>query len=41
MAQFEEMKNEIIKEINGNVGSTEMTFTTEEGDIYKMYHTQD
>lgn len=41
MAKFEEMKNEIIKEIEGGVGDDRMTFTTEEGDIYTMYHNQD
>ena len=41
MAKFEEMKNEILREITGGVGSAEMTLTTEEGDIYRMYHNQD
>jgi len=41
MAQFEDMKNEIIKEILGGVGSERMTFTTEEGDKYELYHNQD
>jgi len=41
MAKFEEMKNEILREITGGVSDTEMTFTTEEGDVYRMYHKQD
>jgi hypothetical protein len=41
MVQFEEMKNEIIAEISGGVGSERMIFTTEEGDKYELYHNQD
>lgn len=39
--KIEELKGKTLKEIIGDVNSSELIFVTTEGDRYKMYHEQD
>ena len=38
---FEILKGKILVEIKGGVGDDEMSFITDTGDTYKLYHLQD
>lgn len=38
---FEVLKGKTITEIHGDEGSEELLFDTEDGETYKMYHSQD
>jgi hypothetical protein len=39
--KFEDLKNKTIIKIIGGVGDEEMVFISDEGEKYKLYHSQD
>ena len=41
MEEFEDLRGKILEEIIGGVGVDEMYFITQDGEKYKMYHSQD
>jgi hypothetical protein len=38
---FSDLVGEVMVSITGKVGGEEIVFTSEKGDIYRMYHSQD
>ena len=41
MSNFEGLKGKTLKSVTGGVGDDEMVFITDDGEKYKLYHSQD
>lgn len=39
--RFEDLKGKTLVRIEGKVGDSEIVFTTDSGDRYKLFHNQD
>ena len=38
--KFSELVGKTLKSVNGKAGGDEITFFTEEGEVYRLYHSQ-